>query len=185
MILIFKQFVCNCTSILSLLFHSYSWMCDKFPNSFFLFVLCWKSWQERVCQCWPMCMRREGLDAFCVVRRNVGQNTGNFPKVYSTVLSFLLLFLSLFFRFGGRCFPEPPSSWPYDLTGGCLLPWHHQRAAADTEGVPLHPEPHGKPPTTQHLSLPFSEWEVFLKSWKVRVDLSETGVLEPEGKLFT
>ena len=49
-------------------------------------------------------------------------------------------------RCGGSRLPEPPPPRPHDVAGGCLLPRHHQRAPADPEGLPVHPEPHGMGP---------------------------------------
>lgn len=47
-------------------------------------------------------------------------------------------------RCGRSGFPEPSSSWPYDISGGCLLPWYHKRSPANSEGLPLHPQPYSK-----------------------------------------
>lgn len=47
-------------------------------------------------------------------------------------------------RCGGCSFPEQTPPWPYDISRGCLLPWHHQWAPADPEGLSVHQEPHRK-----------------------------------------
>lgn len=52
--------------------------------------------------------------------------------------SFVALF-SQRVRRGRGCFPEPSPSRPYDVAGSRVLPRHHQRPPADTEGLPLHP----------------------------------------------
>lgn len=60
--------------------------------------------------------------------------------------------LSAVIRCGRSCLPEPSSAWSYDISGGCLLPWHHQRSPADSESLPLHPQPHSKC-QSQHITL--------------------------------
>lgn len=50
--------------------------------------------------------------------------------------------LSFSCRCGGRSFPEQTPARPHDVSRSRLLPRHHQRAAADAEGVSVHQEPH-------------------------------------------
>lgn len=52
--------------------------------------------------------------------------------------------LSFHCRCGGRSVPEQTPARPHDVSRSRLLPRHHQRPAADAEGLSVHQEPHCK-----------------------------------------
>lgn len=78
----------------------------------------------------------------------------------------------LIIRCGGSCFPEPSSSWPYDITGSCLFPWHHKRSPANSEGLPLHSQPYGKC-QSKHVTLFETDYgSIFLNIWTYNLCIS-------------